>query len=42
MRDAHSDGREFCAVCRYILVDIIDPFKHFQIDINYSTFYPQE
>jgi hypothetical protein len=42
MRDAHSDGREFCAVCRYILVDIIDPYKHWEIDRNYQTFYPQE
>ncbi|MDZ4702177.1 MAG: M64 family metallopeptidase [Rhodothermales bacterium] len=41
MRDDHTDGREFCAVCRYILVDIIDPARHFEIDRNYQTFYPQ-
>ncbi len=42
MRDRSVDGREFCAVCRYVLVDIIDPAKHFEIDRNYQTFYPQE
>lgn len=42
MRDSHTDGKEFCAVCRYILVDLIDPTKHWEIDRNYAEFYPQE
>jgi hypothetical protein len=41
MRDNHTDGREFCAVCRYILVDIIDPYKHWEIDQSYEKIYPQ-
>lgn len=34
-------GREFCAVCRYVLVDTIDPAVHGDIDALYSQFYPQ-
>lgn len=41
MRDSHTSGREFCAVCRYILVDIIDPYKHWEIDRSYEKIYPQ-
>ncbi|MGB5436873.1 MAG: M64 family metallopeptidase, partial [Maribacter sp.] len=40
MRDSHTDGKEICAVCRYILVDIIDPYKHFSIDLEYDKIYP--
>ncbi len=42
MRDDHTDGREFCAVCSYILTDTIDPYKHFEIDREYQKIYPQE
>lgn len=42
MRESHTDGREICAVCRYILVDIIDPTKHWFIDRFYEEIYPQE
>lgn len=41
MRNSDDDGKEFCAVCRYILVDIIDPYKHFLIDRDYEEIYPQ-
>jgi hypothetical protein len=42
MRNSNSDGKEFCAVCRYLLVDIIDPSKHFSIDLDYEKIYPQK
>jgi hypothetical protein len=42
MRNSNSDGKEFCAVCRYLLVDIIDPSKHFSIDLDYQEIYPQK
>lgn len=42
MRDSHTDGKEICAVCRYVLVDIIDPQKHSGIDREYDKIYPQE
>ncbi len=35
------DSTEFCAVCRYILVDMIDPYMHFDIDLMYDKLYPQ-
>lgn len=42
MRRSNSEGKEFCAVCRYLLVDIIDPYKHFSIDLDYEKIYPQK
>lgn len=42
MRNSDSNGKEFCAVCRYLLVDSIDPFKHFSIDLDYGKIYPQK
>jgi hypothetical protein len=30
----------FCAVCRYILVDLLDPTLHPLVDAEYSKFYP--
>jgi hypothetical protein len=41
MRNSNGNGKEFCAVCRYLLVDSIDPFKHFSIDRDYEEIYPQ-
>ena len=32
---------KFCPVCRYILVDVIDPHKHPAIDAEYDRIYPQ-
>lgn len=40
MRDSHTDGREFCPVCRYLLVDYIDPYHHWWIDRDYAKIYP--
>ena len=42
MRNSNSNGKEFCAVCRYLLVDIIDPNKHFSLDLEYQEIYPQK
>ncbi len=39
--EADEGSGEFCAVCRYIIVDIIDPSKHFEIDRDYGEKYPQ-
>jgi hypothetical protein len=30
----------FCAVCRYILIDVVNPRFHPQVDREYSKFYP--
>jgi hypothetical protein len=40
MRNDHLDTAEFCAVCRYIMVEFINPFHHFQIDRDYDDTYP--
>jgi len=40
MRDDHVDGSPFCPVCRYIMVDMIDPTRHFSIDLDYDDIYP--
>jgi hypothetical protein len=37
--DSHS---AFCAVCRYIMVDLVAPEFHPEIDADYDTNYPQE
>ena len=42
MRNSDDGDAEFCAVCRYILVDFINPFRHFEIDRDYAEIYPQE
>ena len=40
-----KDGRErayqFCPVCRYVMVDLIDPSKHGAIDRDYHPRYPK-
>jgi hypothetical protein len=40
MRSDHLDSIEFCAVCRYIMVEFINPFRHFEIDRDYDDIYP--
>jgi hypothetical protein len=30
----------FCAVCRYILIDVVNPRFHPQVDVEYAKFYP--
>jgi hypothetical protein len=44
MMRARLDGSEvngFCPVCRYFMVDLIDPTKHGKIDDEYAEYYPQ-
>jgi hypothetical protein len=33
-------NEQFCAVCRHVIVDFGDPFKHFEIDRAYDDIYP--
>ncbi|HKO98919.1 MAG TPA: M64 family metallopeptidase [Pyrinomonadaceae bacterium] len=40
MRSHRASESEFCAVCRYIMVDMIDPSRHFEIDRDYAEIYP--
>jgi hypothetical protein len=40
MRNSHEDSAEFCPVCRYIMVDLIDPRFHAEIDRDYDKIYP--
>jgi hypothetical protein len=40
MRTHDEDDSEFCAVCRYIAVDMIDPYHHEEIDRDYDDIYP--
>jgi hypothetical protein len=40
MRNDHGEGSPFCAVCRYIMVELINPFEHFTIDLDYDDIYP--
>jgi hypothetical protein len=41
MRNDHDEAAEFCHVCRYVIVDIVDPSKHFGIDLDYGDVYAQ-
>jgi len=41
MRHDHDSSAQFCAVCRYVIVDFVNPFHHFQIDRDYADIYPQ-
>lgn len=36
-----AELRSFCPVCRYILVEVINPFAHFANDLKYDRLYPQ-
>jgi hypothetical protein len=31
----------FCTVCRYVLVDLIDPRAHAPVESEYSEYYPE-
>ena len=35
-----ENGGNFCAVCRYIIVDFVDPTMHGLIDADYDDEYP--
>jgi hypothetical protein len=41
MRHDHVESAQFCAACRYIVVDFVNPFLHWQIDRDYAKIYPQ-
>jgi hypothetical protein len=41
MMSDQSSGAQFCQVCRYMLVDAIDPGKHYFLDQEYDRVYPQ-
>lgn len=41
MRNSHEEHAFFCPVCRYVIVDFINPFVHFEIDREYGFIYPQ-
>jgi hypothetical protein len=36
MRNQYEEAAEFCAICRYVLVDLINPSKHAEIDRDYE------
>lgn len=36
MRDSHDTHARFCAVCRYVLVEQIDPVQHALVDREYA------
>jgi hypothetical protein len=40
MRNHHPNNSVFCPVCRYALVDLIDPAKHREMDLDYGDIYP--
>jgi hypothetical protein len=41
MRDSHSDTSLFCPVCRYVLVEQVNPELHHLIDQEYEKRYPR-
>ena len=41
MRDSDYSDSAFCAVCSYVLVDMIHPFRHFELDRHLEPDYPQ-
>jgi hypothetical protein len=40
MRNAHSETSQFCAVCQFVMVEMIDPNAHWWIDRDYAAQYP--
>lgn len=41
MRNSHLAVNEFCHVCRFVLVELIDARAHFAIDRDYDAAYPK-
>ena len=41
MRNDQDSKAQFCAVCRYVIVDFVNPFHHSRIDRDYADIYPQ-
>jgi hypothetical protein len=42
MRSSGDDAMELCAVCRYVLTDVIDPSLHNANDAVYREIYEPE
>ena len=40
MRNDHVDTVEFCAVCRYVMVDLSIRSSTSEIDLDYDDIYP--
>ena len=40
MRNSHDASTRFCPVCRYVLVEQIDPTRHALVDRDYAKHYP--
>jgi hypothetical protein len=40
MNNNHDDTAWFCAICRYAMVDFVNPYLHWQIDRDYTFYYP--
>jgi hypothetical protein len=40
MRHSHDKHARFCTVCRYVLVEQIDPVQHARVDSVYAKHYP--
>jgi IgA Peptidase M64 len=40
MRNSHADKATFCAVCKFVMVDMINPVVHVDIDLDYDKSYP--
>jgi hypothetical protein len=39
MRANHNRRSRFCPVCRYVIVDLLDPEQHWQVDRDYDKEY---
>lgn len=42
MRNSQDSQAEFCAVCRYVMVDLVAPELHPTVDADYDSAYPQK
>lgn len=40
LRDSHDKHARFCTVCRYVLVEQIDPVQHALVDRHYAKHFP--
>ena len=39
MRNSHANQATFCAVCKFVIVEFIDPTQHSWIDQDYDAIY---
>ena len=40
LRDSHDKHARLCTVCRYVLVEQIDPVQHAPVDRHYAKHFP--